>query len=162
MPRSSQMLCVMLGSLVFGAALGSVVWAKADVERTDETISFVGLLMFNPCTDEFMELTGELHVRTQTVTDANGGMKVTVHERLSAKGVGEDSGERYVVNDRSSESERINANNAQTTLTFNARTRLIAPGNRPNAYLTRTVVLVVDANGQTRVDEDLGLAIECR
>ena len=162
MSRSTQVGWAVFLSISLCVAVGSVAWANANVDRSEEIITFDDLLMFNPCAGEMMELTGEFHVRTQTVIRPNGGMTVTVHQRLSAEGVGVDSGDRYIVRDRSSDTETINANNDQTTLTFHANARMISPGPGDNAFVKRTLVVIVDANGETRVDRDPGLSIECR
>ena len=162
MLRMKHAVWVIAGSLILCAAAGSAVWARANVDRHEETIRFDDLLMFNPCAGEMMELEGEYSVRCQIVATPNGGKTVTVHQRVRAQGFGVDSGERYVVNDRSSETKRINPNNEQKVFTFRAGARMIAPGHGPNAHVTRTVTLVVDANGEIRVDVDEGLAIECR
>ncbi|HWS56851.1 MAG TPA: hypothetical protein VN228_22125 [Pyrinomonadaceae bacterium] len=122
--------------------------AQATTITTNETIPFTDTRT-NPCNQDLVTFSGNLHITNHVTTDSSGGSHVRSHVNYqNVSGTGAPSGANYIV--RTTTNETLNDNDGlQSELTVIQVVRLITQGSAPNFQLQIVLHITVNANGQT-------------
>jgi hypothetical protein len=104
----------------------------------------------NPCNPDTILITGTLHTESSFSTNPNGMVHSTFNSTLHATGVDTVTGVQYVISDTAH--AEINSKTVAQEQFIGTKMKMIAQGPYPNLTERSTVHLVVDANGNVRVD----------
>jgi hypothetical protein len=133
----------LIALLMAGPALVNPSIISAD--KSVEERSPLSVSLFDHCTGEMVQITGEYHSITTTRMKANGTRQVRTQFHTRGEGIGMTSGNRYVLNDRFTQtSEDAPVCGYSTVMIRNQR--LISQGAYPNRTLKITLTLDEDAN----------------
>ncbi len=135
-------------SLLAVTTSGTPTAAQATTVTTNETLPFTDTRM-NPCNQDLVTFSGEMHITNHVTTDAGGGTHVRTHVNYQdVSGTGAPSGVNYrVVTTRN---ETLNDNDTpQSELTVIQVVRFVALGLTPNFQLQVVLHITINANGQT-------------
>jgi|ERR1051326_5087874 len=102
------------------------------------------------CNGDAILMTGTLHTVSSFSINPNGFIHSTFNSTLNATGVGSPSGAKYVISDTAH--MEVNAKTIAQEQFMGTKMKMIAQGAYPNLTERSTVHLVVDANGNVRVD----------
>jgi hypothetical protein len=102
------------------------------------------------CNGDAILMTGTLHTVSSFSINPNGFIHSTFNSTLNATGVGSISGAKYVISDTAH--TEVNAKTIAQEQFMGTKMKMIAQGPYPNLTYRSTVHLVVDANGNVRVD----------
>ena len=112
--------------------------------RTSTPIS---LSLFNPCTNEVVDITGVIDTTVTAASDASGGIHITTHTLIKGKGTGETSGKKYRFISENTFSVSINGPCCQSESTLIQEVVLLSQGASDNQRLQITMHISLDANG---------------
>jgi hypothetical protein len=141
------------------ALAAGMALAQATTVTSNETVP-VNQLAINTCTepDEFVLLTGELHLLSHITEDANGGLHVQTHFQPKGgglSGTAEGSGTQYKAVGVTREGFYIAPGEESRETTFVSRFQLISNGPSDNFLVEFTTHVTVNANGEvTAVVDD--------
>jgi hypothetical protein len=134
---------------------------SATSSRTQQTLLFsMGLWVScaNGGLGEYVNLSGELQIHSQSVEDAKGGTHLTTHVRPSGVvGIGVTSGLRYLGVGGTFEGVGYAAAGEATVYTFVNNFRIIGKGPDNNLLVHYTVHQTLNANGEVTADVDLSI-----
>lgn len=156
-PAAALLLCLLAAA---AASLPAPATAQATTVTTNETIPFTDTRT-NPCNQDLVTFSGQMHVTNHVTTDASGGTHVRTHVNYQeVSGTGTPSGANYrVVTTRN---ETLNDNDtAQSEQTVIQVVRFISQGSTPNFQLQVVIHITINANGQT-TSEVVETRIICR
>jgi hypothetical protein len=102
---------------------------------------------FDPCTNEFVDLTGTAHV-VGSLTVNNNQAHLSAHVNFNIEGIGESSGLEYDANADALAEENVEADNSNIgEATLIARAVIIGPGSLPNAFAEVVSHITVTPDG---------------
>ena len=116
---------------------------------------------FNDCTNEMVDIVGEYNLVVRQVTSGTGSVLFMIHSVAGhVTGVGQTSGTEYVSNEHTNYVEHTDGPTYTLVLEIGISTvtRGKDENNVPGKF---QIVLVIDANGVTRVDRT-EIRFECR
>ena len=128
-------------------------------DRSVEKRSPLTFSLFDHCTGEMVQITGELHRITTTKMKANGTRQVRTQFHTHGEGVGMTSGNRYLLNDRFSQTSDDGPVCGYSTVIIRNQ-KLISQGAYPDRTLKIVLTLVEDANCD--VTTSTRESLECR
>jgi hypothetical protein len=133
------------------ALAAGMALAQATTVTSNETVP-VNLVVFNPCTEpeEFVLVTGELHLLFHSTVDANGGLHVQQHSQPQGGGLlgtGEESGIQYRVVGVTRDETYVPPGDVRET-TFVNRFHIVTQGPSDNALVDITTHVTFNANGE--------------
>jgi hypothetical protein len=102
------------------------------------------------CNGDAILMTGTLHTVSSFSANPNGFIHSTFNSTLNATGIGSPSGAKYVISDTAH--MEVNSKTMAQEQFMGTKMKMIAQGPYPNLTYRSTVHLVVDANGNVRVD----------
>lgn len=154
---ASLLLCVLASAATLAPTPAA---AQATTVTTNETIPFTDTRV-NPCNQDLVTFSGNMHVANHVTTDAGGGTHVRSHVNYqNVLGTGAPSGLTYRV--KTTTNETLNDNDGpQSELTVIQVVRLISQGSAPNFQLQVVLHITINANGQT-TSEVTESRIACR
>jgi hypothetical protein len=133
----------LIALLMVGPALVNPSPISADI--TVEKRSPMSVSLYDQCTGEMVEVKGEYHQITTTKMKANGTRQVRTQFHTHGQGVGMTSGNRYVFDDRFTQtSEDAPVCGFRTVIIRDQK--LISQGAYPNRTLKIALTLDEDAN----------------
>ena len=143
------------------AVLPASASARVVVNERVEIGDAAGGSAFNPCTDEVVAFTeGQIHLVVATEEDQSGGIHYFDHVNFAGvRGVGETTGDEYVVPNSASFSQ--NATSGASTNTSGQTFQLIRTGSEDDYLLHVRYHLTVTPDGEVAV-EFLQLLITCK
>jgi len=139
-------------ALVAAMALTTIGAATANAAVVSNKFYEFSEVRFNSCTGEFVDLSGKIHIHGTSTATPDGGFSFSFIENLvDVKGVGEDSGTRYV--------ETLHLGNtvslhAGVTETHEILENLISNGSSSNYKLRVRFHITVNANGDVTVENE--------
>jgi hypothetical protein len=144
-----------LGGTTLVLAAGMAL-AQATTVTSNEKVP-VNQIVFNPCTDELVLLTGELHILFHVTEDANGGLHVQHHAQPQGGGLlgtGEESGTQYRVVGVTRDETYVppGAPGEFRETTFVNRFHIVSSGPSDNSLLDATIHVTFNANGEPTAD----------
>ncbi len=144
-----------LGILV--ALLALTMAANAAVQFNEKIP--VDLVVYNPCTDEDVALTGDIHLLAAVTEDSADGFHLKLHLNFAdVSGEGLDSGNKYQLNGAANAELNLKAAE-EGTLTANVR--LISQGSDSNGKVHVLLHLTVNANGEPTAEIE-NIDLECK
>jgi hypothetical protein len=129
---------IMCAHAAFGQA------TTTDTPFTDQPAPTTG------CNGDTVLMTGTLHTVSSFSINPNGFIHSTFNSTLNATGIGSPSGAKYVISDTAH--MEVNSKTMAQEQFMGTKMKMIAQGPYPNLTQRSTVHLVVDANGNVRVD----------
>jgi hypothetical protein len=130
--------------LILGMPAMAAVVVNEDVPIDD--------VVFNPCTNEDVHITGTAHT-VGTLTENGNRSNLSVHVNYRVEGVGLTSGDSYSSNAIGMANENVEFDNdeiGQATVVLHAR--LIGPGNLPDADELAFAHITVNPSGEATVE----------
>jgi hypothetical protein len=129
------------------ALAAGMALAQATTDKFNEKVP-LNQIVFNPCTGEPLQLTGELHILFLVTNDANGGFHVqTQFQPQGVSGTGLVSGEQY--RGVGVTREEFNAQQGELReYTLVDRFYLVSTGPSENMLATTTIHVTFNANGE--------------
>ena len=157
--KTRRVLAIGLTLLVL---LTAVVPASAAVEPvvSNEWIDLSGGT-WNPCTDEWVEITGRVHYVYSVVYHETGDMTFTEHMNAHVTGVGMTTGARYVFPSVGNEHSTAAFDYAPYVYTKVYRYQAITPGHGNNDVYWQLMHFTVNADGTVTSEVDQS-GFECR
>jgi hypothetical protein len=140
--------------------------APASVAATVETIMKgrfpIGpRTVTNECTGEKVDIVGEFNLVVRQVTTPNGAVHFMIHSVAGhVTGVGQTTGTTYVSNEHTNYTEHWDGPNYVLAFEFGITTNTKG-GEANNVPGKLQIFLVIDANGEVRVDRFVSV-FECR
>ena len=125
-----------------------VTMTPASAEVTSNQIIPVNFSVFNPCNQEFVSLSGQVHILSSFTADASGGFHSVFHTNEQATGIGLTTSARYRftwANDIAASSQTP----PPSEFTLTQQNNYISQGNVPNFLLHYTLHTTMNAQGQT-------------
>ena len=111
---------------------------------------------------EIVDLSGTLHIVTNTTEDANGGLHTRLHfQPQGAIAIGQVTGDTYRTVGVTQQTVNIRSDGFPVTDTFVNNFRLIGPGTGNNLLVHQVVHMTINANGETTADVSTS-SVECR
>jgi len=104
----------------------------------------------NSCNGDTILVTGTLHTESSFSVNPNGMIHSTFNSTLKGTGISSISGAKYVISDIAH--MEVNSKTMAQEQFMGTKMKMIAQGPYPNMTERSTVHLVVDANGNVRVD----------
>ena len=133
------------------AGLAIIMCAPAAFgQATTNDVSFTNAPATNFCNGNAMQITGTLHTVSSFSVNPNGFIHSTFNSTLNATGVDLVTNAKYVISDTAH--MEVNAKTIAQEQFMGTKMKMIAQGPYPNLTERSTVHLVVDANGNVRVD----------
>ena len=149
-------MTLLLGVLLFVMSSGATANAQTPAQRT---VVPVEQTFFDPCTGEFVRLTGELLLIERETSDSV--VRVVVSRRLV--GIGEDTGQRYSVKESLQQSIKFPSGSASGpfSTTVVSTMTVVSPGADPN-FRTRLVFHITrNAAGEITADVEVDEGGSC-
>lgn len=136
----------LLGSrLTFLTVVTMIVPPLAYGATTSTVIPFPSSSVFNPCNNEQVNVSGDIHLTTGVTTNRSGGIHLRSHiNNQDVSGIGATTGSRYELPTSSDTSAYLGK---ATTFTVTVNSRFVAQGSTPNFSLSQVFHFTVDANG---------------
>ncbi|SMD43329.1 hypothetical protein SAMN00777080_1919 [Aquiflexum balticum DSM 16537] len=129
-------------------AMGLMLISQGNAQSSQGTFPF--LASVDLC-GELVDIEGEFHVVTNSVTSNSGNTTSKYHINLKGTGVGQTSGAIYQVNETINET----SNSAKGfNVTFNRSFSLIGQGKAPNFKGNITYHITINANGELTAEVD--------
>lgn len=100
--------------------------------------------VYNECTGEWIDLTGEIHVQGQIIVDGAGITHATGHLNAQLKGEGETSGVQYIGNARTNYNTKV-VGDIEFPIPLEVYANLISKDSTENAVLK--IPILVYKNG---------------
>ena len=153
-------VCAALCALLFTAFAAHDAFAQASTTTTNETVPFTSTL-FNPCNNDTVTFSGNMHVTNTLTVDGSGGTHLKTHTNYqNVTGTGTPSGITYNV--RTVSNEVTNDNDGpQYNATVISTVKLTAQGPALDFYLRVVMHVTVNANGETTSSAQES-SFECR
>jgi hypothetical protein len=148
MKRLVLLLAVMGTTLALAAGMAL---AQATTETFTEKVPY-NETIFNPCTQEDVQLTGDVQFLVHETVDANGGFHVQIH--ASAQGItgtGLESGTQYRLVGVDRQAYYFAPGVQPRAVTFINHLSLVSNGSSDNALETLTSHVTFNANGEPTV-----------
>lgn len=137
----------------------ALICAPAALAQTTTTDNQFTQSMTNSCNGETILVSGTLHTVSGFSINPNGMIHSTFNSTLNGTGVGSSSGAKYVINDTAH--SEVNGKTVAQEQFIGSKMKMIAQGPTPNLTQRMTIHLVVDANGNVRVDT-FGFDVSCK
>jgi len=116
--------------------------------------------IYDPCTDDFIDLTGWISTQTAVTEDGAGGFNVALHGMFNITGVGDISGTQYVARQEFSD-ELHTKSTFPTSETMVLHVRFISKGSTENLEETFQTRFIVNGQGDVAVNVVL-VQVSCR
>jgi hypothetical protein len=115
-----------------------------------------------PCANEIVDLTGNLHILVETVTDANGGTHYKTHAQpQGVSGVGRISGDQYRATGVTQSEYHNSPLNPPGEMTFVNNFRIIGQGPGNNYLVHQLTHITLNADG-TVTAQVSNVSIDCK
>src|SRR5215216_866615 len=147
----------LIAFLMVGPALVSPSPISADMSV--EKRSPMSVSLYDQCTGEMVQVTGEYHRITTTKMKANGTRQVRTEFHTHGQGVGMTSGNQYVFSDRFTQTSEDAPVCGYRTVIIRDQ-KLISQGEYPDRTLKIALTFIEDAN--FAVSTSTTESIECR
>jgi hypothetical protein len=105
------------------------------------------------CSGEIVEVTGTMHFVNSYVPKEDGTFNVNSHLRLQATGVGQTTGNEYVVHTKSFAHEYYHVETGQYLFGAMDTTMVVSKGSTPNSQFLTRFIFIVDPDGSLRMEE---------
>lgn len=155
------LLALVIGTAVLTvpgrASVGSMMGAEGETIILRSPFNSV---VFNPCTGESVEISGESQTIVHTTQDENGGTHFNVHLLTIGHGMGLTSGTRYTINESSN--YHINQQGCALDESLTEHVLVNSQGAADNFYIKFVLHLTIDANCQVRSTVDNATFFDCR
>lgn len=146
--RLPRLGAVLLLSLLAAGPAPTTATAQATTVTTNETIPFTDTRT-NPCNQDLVTFSGQIHIANHVTTDSGGGTHVRTHVNYQGvTGTGAPSGANYRVVTTTNETRNDN-DTPQSEMTVIQVARFIAQASTPNFQLQVVLHITINANGQT-------------
>jgi hypothetical protein len=115
----------------------------------------------NPCTNEWVEMTGSVHIVYSVVEHQTGDYTLTEHSNMIVSGVGQTTGANYLFRAASNEHSTVAFDGAPFVYTDIYRYQSVTPGAFNNDVYWQSYHITVNADGTVSSElDDSGW--ECR
>jgi hypothetical protein len=161
--NSVLLVTVTIFAVLMSTTTLSIVQGAGDNRAQSESFDFTGQFDNLDCGGEVIDVQGTIHVNSQTVTLPDGSFKTTGHLNFEDfKGVGADSGKKYVITDSSIskfsfDSDSSSSSKEEVTFTFN----VAGPDREGSTLVHLTFLEKTDSNGDVTFS-DFKMKNECK
>ena len=147
-------------TLLFVCLMTSVTPTSVRAEVLPNERMPVSITFFDECTNEEIQITGEVHVMGSITTTKDGRMRRHAHANLHGTGVGLISGNEYVINDNFKIREVTDPADCAFKYQDIERMRLISKGSQPNQM---TIIgLRLSQNKDCEFESEVTAETDCR
>jgi hypothetical protein len=164
-PNRGRVLAVMVALALAGGLLTLALLAKpSQAQSNGATTEWFDIEFTHDataCSGEIIKVTGTMHFVNSYVPKEDGTFNVNSHLRLQANGVGQTTGNEYVVRTKSFAHEYYHVEPGQYLFGAMDTTMLVAKGSTPNSLFLTRFIFIVNPDGSLRM-EDVSFHDKCQ